>query len=653
MTSEKWDSDIDESQKAIIEKYYDTGGNVRLVAAPGTGKTRTMRSCIAYLIQEKKVDIKDIVSLSFTRTAAKELNIEVRDLFPNGANLPIITTLHSYSMSNILEHSESVDLPKPIRVADDWEIRWIINEDLKMMMKADKIKDIEKEMNRLQQDFDCGVDETQLGQHLQDSRFLEQWRLHRRTYGYILLGELVYRYKHALEQNIIKDYPQYFLVDEFQDLNPCDHAVIIMLSKRGSQVFASGDDDQNIYGFRGGDPGPLRKFSDYYANAIPQELKICYRCDGRILKACKFIAVKQTDTERLEKIVNSEQGRETQGIVKILSFNDELIEAENIARICEEHINKGIEEGEIIILLRSDNKKRFSSVLSSALVSKGLNVEIRTDLWGIFNYKFDSSDDSDIRRNARRFLALLRLLINRNDGLALWTFLRLSGERIGKTTLYSYLVPTIKKSQKISEVYNTIDDSKFNSCFNELNQIFQDIDVENSSAKCIINTLASDYFNDNDKVKNKVLEAFKPYFEFDVANKPLDKFMQTINSMKFEIEQGNMKRDKITIMTMHKAKGMSAKVVFIVAAEKEYIPGRALGNTEHEDEEKRLLYMSMSRAKNYLYLTHCNKRDRTNQKYSGRTGYNGDPGRTLSPFLENLWAGTKQIISEDGTQYHV
>ena len=260
-----------------------------------------------------------------------------------------------------------------------------------------------------------------------DPRFLGAWRQHRDVFGFTLRSELLYQLKRALEQSeefSLESNYLHLLVDEYQDLNRCDLAVISAIRDKGVEVFGAGDDDQSIYGFRYAHPEGIRRFDRDYIPSSSLTLGTCVRCDRSIIDLSLFVA--NLDPNRLEKPL-APRNDAGEGEVHILRFKNQGFEAKGLATICRYLLDrKGYAPKNILILIRSDRYGVFSSVLREALEGQNVPVAVRIE-----GTRLDKPD-------GRIFLSLLRLLLDDNDSLTLRTLLMLRGNRIGKES-YSKL----------------------------------------------------------------------------------------------------------------------------------------------------------------------------------------------------------------------
>ncbi len=395
-----WETNLIDEQKQAASH---TGSHARLLAGPGTGKTLVLTRRIMYLIEEKGVNPERILALTFTRAAAFELRQRVSNELGE-ERTPRISTLHSFALRQLLRNSQRItSLPQPLRIADDWEERHIILEDIKRILDLEKIGAAKEFFQQLSADWESLTDEENF---TPDPKFIGAWREHRKIFGYTLRSELVYQLKRSLEQ--INDFDLehpilHLLIDEYQDLNKCDLAVIKAISDRGVELFVAGDDDQSIYFFRKAHPDGIRNFLEEYEDSINIPLEICKRCDPSILRIAEFVA--DLDFRRLPKGTRAEEGK-PDGEVRLLRFDNEYREAEGIARLCAHFIHSKIKPEQILLLVRTDTRGAFSKELRKAF--DGLGVPI------------SSGEEASILDNdlGRQVLATLRLARNIEDHLA-------------------------------------------------------------------------------------------------------------------------------------------------------------------------------------------------------------------------------------------
>jgi DNA helicase-2/ATP-dependent DNA helicase PcrA len=628
-----WDDNLPPEQRAVAGH---TGSHARLLAGPGTGKTRCLTRRICYLIEDGEVQPDQICALTFTRAAAYELGRRV-EAEVGAERPPRISTLHSFALRQLLRNSTRLAaLPQPLRIADDWEERNIVLEDLKAMLGLPRIRDARGLLNELSADWQrLTADEADWDTRFPTPEFLGAWREHRGIYAYVLRSELVYQLKHALEQDDDFDLegpPVHLLVDEYQDLNRCDLAVVKAIADCGAEVYAAGDDDQSIYGFRKAHPEGIRRFLQDYPGASGLSLEMCKRCDREIMDLGLFVA--RQDIRRIDKPLCTDPDR-VGGHVAILGFRDQAQESRSVACLCQHLISHhGLQPHEILILLRSDRYGAFSTVLRDALSVRGVPVGIAT------------ADSDPFNGDAgRQVLAVLRLLDNQADSLAWRTLLLLRRNNLGSGTMETVYERARANGVAFSEALREIcsDPSsgrgraaRMRTEFESINAILDELATRSCAA--LGEQEEIDLLDLTQEVATRIVddEAQRQAIVDQLGRvtqtaqpASLNELLRAIESSAENIEQ-ELDPGRVNILTMHKAKGLTAEAVIIVAAEDEYLPGRAAG--DDMDDERRLLYVSLTRAKHHLYITYCNERT-GRQQHTGRTV--GNTRRHLTRFLQD------------------
>ena len=192
-----WEEGLSPEQRQAAGHF---GQHARLLAGPGTGKTRVLTSRVAHLVEARNVAPTDILAQTFTRAAAAELRSRVSSVISDAATgLPHIGTLHSFALQTILRYGAGNRLPSPIRIADDSEERWIIEEDIKRILGLERIEDARDLIQQLSSDWEqLTADIEGWDSRFPNPRFLGTWREHRAIFGYTLRAELVYQLKRVL-----------------------------------------------------------------------------------------------------------------------------------------------------------------------------------------------------------------------------------------------------------------------------------------------------------------------------------------------------------------------------------------------------------------------------------------------------------------------
>ena len=625
-----WKEGLNDQQ---IEAASYIGSNARLLAGPGTGKTKTLTRRVLALVLQHNVEPSEVLVLTFTRVAAHQLKSEIESVLqPLGKGLPHVSTLHSFALRQLLRNQSKLDvLPLPLRIADDWEERNIILENLKMDLSdhltkvlpdvKQPVMKVKKFFVLLSADWESGIaDGIDTQRKCRDPKFIGAWTSHRKIFGYTMRAELVYQLKIALEQ--VKGFElesqyKYVMIDEFQDLNPCDLAIVKQLNQRRCELFVSGDDDQSIYGFRSAFPTGIRNFPNEF-QAIPLGLQVCYRCDKEILRLGEFVA--NLDRNRLAKntLPRNEAG---EGEVRLLSpFQNQYQEAVWVARKCKE-ILSGDPQKQILLLLRSDFQNKLSKVLKQYLEQNAIAVAIQTE---------ESTLD---QKHGRIVLSYLRLLCNPRDSLAWYTILKLT-DGIGPKTLSAIRLEAENRGESFFDALETLSDSHSTGAHRLVRKVVTDTKGCLEQIRGSTHTLRERLEKLADHLVKDSSEAqiIRDHFEAVIQESGAESETKLLTSISSEIERAEQKLEPgaVNILTMHRAKGLSSDIVIIVGAEQEYIPGKAVGSDIAD--ERRLLYVSLTRARHSLFITYCGERVKE-QRFTGSRS--GAKSRHLTEFLRD------------------
>lgn len=607
-------------------------GHARLLAGPGTGKTFVLTGHVSNLVSQQGIDPESILTLTFTREAARELRQRIdSELGSAVLGRPSVMTLHSYALSCLLRNPQLQSLFSPLRIASGWEFRQIILEDMKRRIER-PIAEIRELFAWLQTDWNTlAADEGNQLQRSPDPQFIGAWQEHRKVFRYTLLDELVYQFKRALDQNPSLDIQgpwEHLLVDEYQDLNQCDIATIRHIVDRNSTLFCAGDDDQSIYAFRHAYPAGIRVFSEHYPDSSTYNLITCMRCRSDIIKLAEFVA--KQDAGRIQKpdLVSSDTSHP--GIVKLLRFSDNYEESSNIAIICGNLIQQfSVDPKDLLILLRSDRNRTQSNPIVEALTAAGIAV---------------ASDDSDsLLPNGERWeeaWAALRLVRDRSDALAWRTLLQIRPNGVGSGT--SGAIADLARDQGLTftAVLEKISNGELSlsngavvsGVYADLNQTLGFWDGGSQFDQQTLRQWLEGFLTQTGETADVVTWLVTE--PFNVENQPdsMDELVEQVESRIVDsMLSSEVEVTGVRVMTMHKAKGLTATAVIVSGVEDEVLPF-SVGSPQLIDDERRLLYVSLTRARHILLMSYCNRRLGT-QNYSGRNS--GQPDRNLTRFLQH------------------
>lgn len=616
---------LTEEQKKILQ--HDPTKHACILAGPGTGKSSTVISYATKI--KKKYPDKKIRLLTFTRAANSEL---IDKIIKEGEESVVSSTVHSFAISVLISNPGSSGLPEPIRIADNWEWDRLIKKGLARKLDT-TVSNVDKLKNEMSSSWESLVEAENASVLLElRAKFMGLWEEHRRVFAYSLLSELPFRLKTALEGNPNLDLANIELiaVDEYQDLNACDLQCFRLIAQRGITIIGIGDDDQSIYGFRKAHPAGIRDFFKEY-NSVRYSLSVSHRCGKKILDWANYIIC--GDTTRPKKPVLSPWLNNPAGEVGFLVFNREKNEAEGIVKLIFWLTNnKKVPNEDILVLSRT---KSVAKLLKNIFKKNG-----------IFYSDPEESLELLKKDKTRILLAYLKLLANKTDSLAWWTLLELT-KGIGQKTIDEIYNFARSKNATFGEIivneskcdFSNIstNKSKVQNLVNKTLKRIEDIDVPE---KTKWGSWITDHVEKSilPKPQGELHELLEKIDEAKVGSElDLSQFISQIEPTLKDI-MNSKKEGKIRIMSLNRSKGLTVKAVIIAGVEDGIIP-HPFGDYQ---EERRLLYVGMTRAEEYLFLTRCRRRIGPTAR-SGKINVAGT--RRPSPFLDG-----GLVMQTDGTK---
>jgi DNA helicase-2/ATP-dependent DNA helicase PcrA len=663
-----WSEDLldDQAVAAGTERKHTV-----LLAGPGTGKTFVLVRRVQYLIEELGVSPGRILALTFSRAAAAEMRERLEERLGAVGKLVRVSTLHAFSLGKLLR-SGSGQLPVPIRVAGDWEERWIVVEELAYLMgkNAAAISNHrDGYLDRLSDDWDTlDVDGEGWKEGFPDPKFLTVLQRHRWIYGYTLRSELVYQLLAELRANPDFDLGgiDELLVDEYQDLNRCDLDTVAILAERaGAHLFAAGDDDQSIYSFRHAVPAGIRSFGEAYSGSSRMTLSQCLRCGEDVVALANWLIAQDIDREDKELVSVTSWDAS----VHLLRFPNQAAEAAALARTIQVDIAEGTKPQQILILARSDTAKRMSSAITAALGKYDIEVYLPRAV---------TIDSREVQRVLEYLVLARSLKDDRVDDLAVRALLELEDNGIGGTRIGRVMQASFDASTRFYETLESIrsQPDQFASNLQPVVAAFDGIIHQATELQArpgesfdewlvrLSNELAlpEEIFARLVEVSRTVAGAEGlELLELEPVEAPeegegtepiegssdtdsaatVDDYVQALVEAMGSLSDVMPARmpGKVTFTTMHGAKGLTADIVYVLQVEDEVIPGDAIG---HEfDESRRLLYVSLTRARKRLVVCACTFRTGP-QRFSGGSE---SERRHLSRFLKDYGLKAQTIAT--------
>src|SRR3989344_3529830 len=617
-----------DEQDAILR--HQMGQHARILAGPGTGKSATV---IEWIARNPTIRAK---LLTFTRAATAELVGKLINREDIALEKP--STIHAFCIAVILENGGVGEFPRPFRMADDWETDVIVEGTLARRLHIDK-RDVVDLFSELAANWESlAPEEIAEVNPAERARFMGGWREHREILGYTLLSELPYALRSALQ-----DHPdltgvdhQVLVVDEYQDLNACDLEVLRLISERGSAIIAAGDDEQSIYSFRKAHPAGIRRFLDDYAGAADYPLTITRRCARRIVGWANYVIQGDPNREATRGVLTAAD-RAVDGEVALLGFPSHVTEARGIGRLVQHlTVDKHVPVEEILILLRSDHNGQFSRPIKDEFERRDIAYSDPNDMKAILAEPIN-----------RRTVSLLRLAVNQEDSLA-WASLFYLTQGIGNT-FFDYIYERARTS-RVTFGRALVDarglgfpglsvalNRRATAATQEIIDAVTSIEVPGMKPEegwsAFVVALTGGPFTITDSFRDlltKINERVDPDIGFD-------QFLGQITPIAKDIALE--KNGAVRIMTLAGSKGLTVKATIIVGLETGIIP---MDNRDLA-EERRLLYVGMTRAEQFLFGTWARVR-RGPTARAGRELVN--QRRQLSTFIEG-----GPVPSTDGNGY--
>lgn len=595
-------------------------GAILVTAGAGSGKTRLLTHRIAYLVKEKNVSPYNILAITFTNKAANEMKERICAMTSNGDRI-WISTIHSMCVKilrNEIEYlNEGYTRYFTIYSQDDCykEIKKIVKES---SIPSEEVDGVAKQVAY---HLSCMKNENlQLNEYAEficaDSnaddiiKFMKEYSARLKRANAVDFDDLmVLTMKVFNDKDILFKYSsrfQYIHVDEFQDTNTIQYELVKRLASVNGNVFVVGDEDQCIYGWRGAKVKNIALFIKEFENCKVFKLEQNYRSTKNILNTANILIKK--NSERIEKTLwtNNEDGAN----VICKTFNTDREEADFVCRTIYELVNyNGYKLKDIAVLMRLN-------ALSRLIEEKLLSLNLPHRVYGGFKF-FDRAEIMNV-------VAYLRLTVNENDDASFNRVVNFPKRAIGEASVSS-LAEVAKNNQiclykaiDIAQSLNTLSSAtqaklnNFKTLIEDLKIKKDELSISDFIAYVIDKTgIKAEYEKNLDDNRERLLnvnQLIQSAGEFENLNEgaKLFDYLESI-SLIADIDESN-EEDKITLATVHAVKGLEFKVVFIVGAEDKIFPIKRCDGSDDIEEERRLMYVAITRAQQKLFISHCQTR---------------------------------------------
>ena len=608
---------LNEKQQQSVTLSEDI--NALILAGAGSGKTRVLTHRIHYLVSEKNHHADDILAVTFTNKAAKEMKERLSDLLRRPIGRMWVGTFHSLAHRLLRTHPAEANLSPTFQILDAQDQFRII----KRLMKENavdekklKIKEVQWFINKNKdngispQDIDVGYDYAKK----QKVKVFDLYENFVQTNDLVDFAGLLVKSYELLKNNqpLLDHYQKKFchiLVDEFQDTNTIQYQFIKILHNQDNHVFCVGDDDQSIYGWRGAKIENIQKIEDDFKPIQVIKLEQNYRSTGNILSASNALIAKNKN--RLEKSLWTDSG--DGDLINVFNARNEREEAQYVVSEIQTQFNQGRNLDECAILYRSNAQSR---VFEESLIKFNLNYRIYGGL------RFFE------RAEIRQAMSYVRLIENTSDNLAFERVVNFPTRGIGLTTIEKIRARAIESHTDLFQSSIDIAESLPARASNALQGFIQLIESITDSTKNLTlsekvdsillqSGLMAHYANDKtDKAGSKLenlkelVSAATEYIHEDEDEMTETEGFIALATLDSSGESNQSNQNYVQLMTVHSAKGLEFPVVFLVGLEEDLFPSRQRVNQPSNiDEERRLCYVGMTRAMQSLTLSHATSRN--------------------------------------------
>ena len=614
--------ELNDKQKEAV--LYNNGP-LLIIAGAGAGKTKTLTTKIAYLIEEENVKPYNILAITFTNKAAKEMKDRLYSIIGDISKNLQVSTFHSFGLKLLRENSKYLGYDYNFVIMDSDDSLTVVKRILKDMNLDPKVYSPKAIRNKI----------SSCKNEMISPEKYEQYAIS--DYEKIVY-EVYKKYENKLKKNNSVDFDdllllpiklfnenpdvleryqnlyKYILIDEYQDTNEAQYILTKLLAKKNRLITCVGDDSQSIYSFRGANYKNILNFENDYKDAKTILLEQNYRSTSTILDAANSVI----KNNKMKKDKNLWTARGQGDKIKYYRSYNERDEAQYVIRKVKELINKGIEYKDIAVLYRTNAQSR---VIEEEMLKEGIPYRV------IGNFYFYA------RKEIKDLIAYLRLIHNPKDNVSLTRIINTPKRGIGLKTVDNLIR---KADQEDISMYEAITSGKelgFKQIIEKLKEISNEVTLTELIDKVLDSTgLKEELENEktlDSEIRLENLEEFKSItksFEEREGIVSLEEFLLEI-SLISDVEEYKDDPNRISLMTVHSVKGLEFNHVFVVGMEEGIFPhiNSLMENSELE-EERRLCYVAITRAKDNLHLVNARR----------RTLYGNDQINPVSRFIGEI-----------------
>lgn len=624
----------DKQKEAILK----TDGPILVIAGAGSGKTKVLTTKIAYLV-ENGIPTDNILAITFTNKAAKEMKDRVINMLGSEGHEIRISTFHSFGVYLMQKHYNELGYQKNFTILDSDDSLTIIKrimKDLNIDPKEYNPRAIRNAISSAKNELISSLEYERYASDNFSQKVLEVYTRYEQKLlinnsldfdDLLFLPIKLFRTKPEILKYYQEKY-QYILVDEYQDTNEAQYILIKMLSAKNRNICVVGDESQSIYSFRGSNYRNILNFEKDYKDCTTILLEQNYRSTSTILDSANDVI--KNNKHRKDKKLWTENGIGEK--IEYYKALDEKDEANYVVKNIENLINNNTNKSEIAVLYRTNAQSR---VMEEALLKSNIPYKV------VGSFYFYN------RKEIKDLICYLKLIYNKYDDISLQRIINTPKRGIGEKTIENLQ----KKAQENNIcMYDAIESGKELTFKNIIEEIISikdnysltelvDIVLDKSGMKQELESEKSI----ESEIRLENLEEFKSItkaFEEKNGLISLEDFLTEI-SLVSDITEHKDETDVVTLMTVHSAKGLEFENVFLIGMEEGIFPhNNSFESSEGVEEERRLCYVAITRAKKRLWLVNANH----------RLIYGMDNFNKPSRFIDEI---NKEYINEEKTERKV
>ena len=598
------DSLNDRQKEAVV----NTDGPMLILAGAGSGKTKVLTTKVAYLIEEKNIDPNNILAITFTNKAAKEMKERIFKLEGNSAFYIQISTFHSFGLKILKENCELLGYEKNFTILDSDDSLSII-------------KKIMKELNIDANKYNPKAIKNVISNNKNEIIDPEKYSLYVNTDFDEIALEVYRKYEKSLKINNAVDFDdllilplklfnnnpgvlqkyqekyKYVFIDEYQDTNEPQYILSKMISAKYKNITVVGDADQAIFTWRGANYKNILNFEKDYKDAKVVLLEENYRSTKIILNAANNVI--KNNKVRKEKNLWT-QNEEGSKITYYKAF-DEKDESNYVVNEIKKLIEKGVNPKDICVLYRANAQSR---TVEEAFLTSNISYNI------VGSYAFYN------RKEIKDLIAYLKLIYNNKDDVSLLRVINYPKRGIGNKAIENLAIKSNVLDKSLYEVIDSGKELEFKNMIEEIKKEESHLTLTELIDMVLDKSGMKKSLEDEKSIEADIrlenLEEFKSIakaMEINEGIVSLEELLDKLALVSDVSEQKNDNEDKVTLMTMHAVKGLEYDYVFVVGVEEGLFPhSNSLESNDELEEERRLCYVAITRAKKKLYLINARSR---------------------------------------------